>query len=85
MLSVRFFTGLLHWTRRLRLSNMRPAVRFFFGSQVLHVGPTRESKARAEARAKKYTPKNLDRVELWINKRNNLVFQGKLHPRPVGD
>lgn len=45
--------------------------------QVLHVGPTRESKARAEARAKKYTPTNLDRVELWINKRNNLVFQGK--------
>ena len=45
--------------------------------QVLHVGPTRESKARAEARAKKYAPKTLDRVELWINKRNNLVFQGE--------
>ena len=41
------------------------------------MGPTRESKARAEARAKRYAPKNLDRVELWINKRNNLVFQGE--------
>lgn len=41
------------------------------------MGPSRESQARAEARKQKFTPKNLDRVELWINKRNNLVFQGK--------
>jgi len=44
--------------------------------QVLHCGLSREAAERAERRSKKYMPKNLDNAGLYINHRNNLVFEG---------
>lgn len=44
--------------------------------QVLHCGMSREATERAERRSKKYMPKNLDNAGLYINVRNNLIFEG---------
>ena len=46
--------------------------------QVLHCGLSREAAKREERRSKKYTPGNLDNAYLYINQRNNLIFEGAL-------
>jgi hypothetical protein len=44
--------------------------------QVLHCGLSREAAEKAERRSKKYMPKNLDYCSIFINHRNNLIFEG---------
>lgn len=46
--------------------------------EVLHCGLSREAAEKAERRSKKYMPKNLDYCSIFINHRNNLIFEGTL-------
>lgn len=43
--------------------------------QITHTGPPSESRQQ-ESRARKYAPIIQDKSELWLNKRQNLIFSG---------